>query len=267
MPIANANGIEIYYELHGSGEPLILIAGLGYDLWMWHKMIPGLSERYQTIPFDNRGMGRSSKPAGPYSAQLMADDVAGLMDALGLERAHVMGHSMGGFIAQAMALTHPDRIDKLILSATNFGGPRHIPITPEAMAVLLDTNSPPEVRVKQGILSSCAPGFEEAQPEIVEEWITYRENNPIEPEPYKAQFAVGLGLLSEAACFEHKLKEVELPTLVLFGEHDKVVPPGNAQLLAAQLPHSEIAILPGAGHFFPIETPAQAVSVIDAFLK
>ncbi|MCI0477635.1 MAG: alpha/beta hydrolase, partial [Anaerolineales bacterium] len=123
MPKIRANGIDIYYEITGAGEPLVLIAGLGYGSWMWHKMIPGLAQHFRVIAFDNRGTGQSDKPAGPYTAQLLADDTAGLLNALGIARAAVLGHSMGGFIAQAFALSYPAMVGKLILSAANFGGP------------------------------------------------------------------------------------------------------------------------------------------------
>lgn len=266
MPIIQTNSIRLYYETHGSGRPLVLIAGISYDLWMWHKMVPGLAERCQVIAFDNRGSGRTDQPAGPYSAQLLADDTAGLIEALGLERASVMGHSMGGFIAQALALSRPDLVDKLILSATNFGGPRHIPVTPQAMAVLMDVSGDPAERFKRGLSVSTAPGFAAAHPEVIQEWLDYRAANPLQPGPYQAQLAIGLGLIPEAASFERRLKEVKAPTLILFGEHDQVVPPGNAGLLARELPDSTVRILPNCGHFFPLETPEAAVAAVAEFL-
>jgi pimeloyl-ACP methyl ester carboxylesterase len=265
MSKTHANGIDIYYEIHGSGEPLILISGLGYDHWMWHKMIPGLAKHFQVLAFDNRGTGQTDKPAGPYTAQMLADDAAGLLEALGVTRAAVMGHSMGGFIAQALALSQPELVSKLILSATNFGGPRHIPVTPEALAVLTDMESDPIERLRRGIVISTAPGFAEAHPEIIAEWLDYRVKNPILPAPYQAQLAIGMALMSEEACFEHKLKHVQCPTLILFGAHDKVVPPGNAELLAKEIPDSTLHILPNAGHFFPFEVPEEAVQVIVEF--
>lgn len=266
MPKVRANSIDIYYEISGQGQPLVLISGLGYTLWQWHKMIPGLAKRYQVIAFDNRGVGRTEKPAGPYSADLLAEDTASLLEALKIERAHVMGHSMGGFIAQALVLKHAEKIDKLILCATNFGGPNHIPVTQEAMAVLSDVSGDPVERFKRGIVVSCAPGFAEAHPDIIAEWLEYRAQNPIEPEPYQAQMAVGLGLLSAQASFEEKLSDVQAPTLILFGKYDKVVPPENAELLAEKIPDSKIHILADAGHFFPIEVPETANTVISQFL-
>ncbi len=266
MPTVQANGIDIYYEDSGQGHPLVLISGLGYTLWQWHRMIPGLAKHYRVIAFDNRGVGRTDKPAGPYSAEMLAEDTAGLLEALGIEKAHVMGHSMGGFIAQALALSYPEKVAKLILCATNFGGPNHVPVTPEAMAVLSDVSGDPVERFKRGLMVSCAPGFAEAHPEIIAEWIEYRAQNPIEPLPYQAQMAIGLGLLSAQASFEEKLPSVQAPTLILFGKHDKVVPPENASLLAEKIPDSQIQILPNAGHFFPVEVPEAANTVISQFL-
>lgn len=266
MPLIEVNQVHLAYEIHGQGLPLVLIAGLGYDRWMWHKMVPSLAEHFQVISFDNRGVGESDIPAGPYTAQMLADDTAGLLQALGIEQAVIMGHSMGGFIAQALALSRPDLVHTLVLSATNFGGPRHVPITPEAMAVLTDTTSDPLTRLRRGILISCAPGFEQRQPKVVEEWLQYRAAHPINLQGYQAQMGIGLALLAEAASFELRLPQIQTPTLILFGRHDKVVPPGNAALLARQIPGSQVVILPGAGHFYPLETPQAASQEVIEFV-
>jgi pimeloyl-ACP methyl ester carboxylesterase len=263
----HANGIDIYYAIAGAGEPLVLIAGLGYNSWMWHKMIPGLAKHFRVIAFDNRGVGESDKPAGPYTAQMLADDTAALMQSLGVARAAILGHSMGGFIAQAFALSYPERVSKLILSATNFGGPRAIPVTPEALAILTDTKSDPVERLRRGILISCTPGFGDAHPEIVNEWVTYRVQHPIDLAGYQAQLAIGMGLLAEEACFEKKLKNISARTLILFGADDKVVPPGNAELLAKEIPNHTVRILPNAGHFYPFDAPDAATAAIIEFLE
>lgn len=267
MPTVQVNGINLNYEIHGQGEPLVLISGIGYDLWQWHLMVPLLAEQFQVITFDNRGAGKSDAPAGPYSAQLLAEDTAGLLAALGIKKAAIMGHSMGGFVAQALALSQPEVVSKLVLASTNFGGPRHVPITQEAMAVLTDVTSDPVERLRRGIVISTAPGYTEANADFVEEWVQFRITNPINPVGYQAQLAIGLALIAEEACFEQRLKDVDIPTLVLFGAHDKVVPPGNADLLAAQLPDVVTHILPDAGHFFPLEVPEEAASVVANFLK
>jgi pimeloyl-ACP methyl ester carboxylesterase len=267
MPKVHANSIDIYYEIHGSGDPLLLINGLGYDLWMWHKMVPGLAKHFRVITFDNRGVGQTDKPEGPYTAQMLADDAAELLKALDISRTAVLGHSMGGFVAQALTLSRPDLVSQLILSATNFGGPNHIPVTQEALAVLTDMEADPVERLRRGIVVSTAPGFAEASADFVQEWLDYRAKHPIQPAPYQAQIAVGMALMSQEACFEPRLKNVQVPTLILFGEHDKVVPPGNAELLAREIPNSTIRILPNAGHFYPFDATDAAVAAIVELLK
>lgn len=267
MPKITTNGIELYYEIHGSGAPLILISGLGYSLWQWHKMIPFLAEHFQVITFDNRGIGQSDRPAGPYTAQMLAADTVGLLNELGIEKAIVMGHSMGGFIAQAIALDFPQAVEKLILCSTNFGGPRHVPVTAEAMKVLSDVTSDALTRFKNGLSVSTAPGWTEKNPEMIAEWIKWRMANPIELAPYQAQMAIGLGLISEAAAFEMKLSRLNVPTLILFGAHDKVVPPANASLLAEKIAGSKVVIFPDAGHFFPIEIAEAAARAVIEFAK
>ena len=265
MPKAQSNGIELYYEIHGAGQPLVLISGLGYSLWQWHKMVPFLAEHFQVLTFDNRGVGQSDKPAGPYTAQMLAADTAGLLDALGIEKAIIAGHSMGGFIAQAMALDFPQKVAKLILCSTNFGGPHHVPVTAEAMKVLTDVTSDALTRFKNGLAVSTAPDWSEKNPEMIEDWVKWRVANPIDPAPYQAQMAIGFGLMPEAAAFENKLPRLNVPTLILFGAHDKVVPPENASLLAEKISGSKVVILPNAGHFFPIEVAEAASRTITDF--
>jgi pimeloyl-ACP methyl ester carboxylesterase len=267
MPKISGNDITIEYEINGSGQPLVLIAGLGYDRWMWHKMVPLLAEHFQVITFDNRGVGGTDAPKGPYTAQLLADDTAALLSEIGIEKTAVMGHSMGGFVAQALALNYPQLVSKLVLSATNFGGPNHIRITQEALLVLMDSRGDPIERLRRGIAVSTAPGYAEREAEFVDQWIAYRAAHPIDPAAYEAQLAIGLGLMSEEAAFENKLHQVEAPTLILFGAEDKVVPPGNAELFAQKLPHSTTTILPGVGHFYPFEAPDTAVAAVTRFLN
>ena len=267
MPKIKTNDIELNYEINGSGKPLVLISGLGYPLWQWHKMVPYLTKHFQIITFDNRGVGQSDKPAGPYTAQMLAADTVGLLDALEIDKAVMMGHSMGGFIAQAIALDVPERVSGLILCSTNFGGPNHVPVTPEAFAVLADTTSDPLTRFTNGLKISTAPGWSEKNPEMVEQWVAWRIANPLDVAGYQAQMAIGLGLISAEAAFENRLPEIDIPTLILFGVHDTVVPPANADLLAAKISNSQTLILSGAGHFFPIEIPEAAAQAVIDFAK
>ena len=137
MPFTNSNGCRIYWEESGAGYPL-LIMGLGYSHEMWHRTRPAMTEHYRTIVFDNRGVGKSDLPAGPYPLAQMAHDVAAVLDAAGVEQAHVYGISMGGMIAQELALNHPERVRSLILGCTACGGVNAVPTAAPVMQTLLD---------------------------------------------------------------------------------------------------------------------------------
>ncbi|MCA9985200.1 MAG: alpha/beta fold hydrolase [Anaerolineales bacterium] len=266
MPVIETNGIEVYYEIAGTGPPLLLISGMAYDHWEWHLLAPLLAAQFTVIQMDNRGSGQSSKPAGPYSAPMLAADTAGLLDHLALGPVAVLGHSMGGFVAQQLWLDRPDLISHLILASTNFGGPNHVPITQQALAVMMDISQDPVTQLRNGVALAAAPGFVERQPERFESIIAYRLTGPVPPAAYQAQLGVGLGLVDPAKAFERHLPSVTVPTLVLFGEHDLVVPPANAELFANLIPDCQVAILPDTGHIFPLEEPAAAAAVISEFL-
>lgn len=267
MQKVQSNGINIAYETHGGGHPLLLITGVGYGAWFWHKIVPGLAARFQVNTFDNRGAGASDKPDGPYTVPMMAADTVGLLDALGIKDAYVLGHSLGGFIAQELVATRPDLVGKLILASTNHGGVKVIPITPEAMQVLTDRSGDPVQLVKRGIAVAAAPGFAEKHPIVAQELLDYRLTNPVPPAQYTAQVMAGAGM---ATFSDEKVAErmaaIKVPVLILFGEHDKVVPPGNAELMASKLANATVKIISGAGHIFPIEDPDATVTAITQWL-
>ena len=267
MPTIKANGIQIAYEIQGRGQPLVLISGVGYGAWFWHKIVPALAKRYQVVTFDNRGAGGSGKPDGPYTVPLMAADTAGLLDALEINQAAVMGHSLGGFIAQELMVSRPDLISHLILASTNYGGMKVIPITPEAMAVLTNREGNPLELVRRGIEIACAPGFIEHQMTLVQELINYRFTNPVPPAQYQAQVAAGGGMIALTdEDVNQRMSAIQVPTLIMFGEFDRVVPPGNADLMAEKIPNAHTVIIPGCGHMFPVEDPGATVDVIVKFL-
>jgi pimeloyl-ACP methyl ester carboxylesterase len=166
-----------------------------------------------------------------------------------------------------MALDFPEKVSALILCSTNFGGPNHVPVMPEALAVLSDITSDPLTRFTNGLKISTAPGWADSHPLTVQEWVEWRIANPLDVAAYQAQLAIGLSLIPGEAAFESKLPQISAPTLILFGAHDQVVPPENAELMARLIPDCQIAILPDAGHFFPIETPEAASQIVIDFLK
>ncbi|MEW5989536.1 MAG: alpha/beta hydrolase [Chloroflexota bacterium] len=267
MPTIKANDITLAYEQRGNGPHLVLIAGVGYGGWFWHKIGPGLARHFTVTTFDNRGAGGSDKPAGPYTVDALAADTAGLLDALAIQGAAILGHSLGGYVAQRLIATRPDLVGRLILASTNFGGTKVVPISPEALNVLMNRQGDPLTLIRRGVEVAAAAGFAEAQPEVVQELIEYRLGNPVPPAQYTAQVMAGAATLqwTEAQVAAH-LAAIQVPTLILFGEQDKVVPVENAYLLAGRIAQSQVKILPNTGHIFPIEDPAATIAAITGFL-
>ncbi|KLU63169.1 putative non-heme bromoperoxidase BpoC [Peptococcaceae bacterium CEB3] len=249
MPRCRANGIELYYEIHGSGEPALLIEGLGYASWQWFRQVDALARSHRTIIFDNRGVGESDKPDEPYSIDLMADDAAALLSRLGFAKAHILGTSMGGFIAQKLALRHPERVCSLVLACTSFGGPHSLPITPAALESMqkIAALTPAQV-IRQGFRAAFSPGFMAREPSLVEQLVDRRLNKPTPRFAWERQFAAG-------AVFdvEKDLGQIRVPTLVLTGSEDIVIPPQNSVLLAERISGARLFTFPGAGHLFFIE--------------
>jgi pimeloyl-ACP methyl ester carboxylesterase len=267
MPTARVNSIHIDYESTGAGHPLVLVSPLAYGRWFWRNIIPPLAEYFRVISFDNRGTGGSDKPAGPYTVPMMATDTLGLIDKLGVLKTHIVGHSLGGFIAQEVIVERPGLVSKAVLAGTSHGGMNVIPTTPEAMEVFTNRDGDPIELIKRGIAVACAPGFEKRKPDVVQELIEYRLSNPVPPAQYQAQVMAGAGM---AALSEDDVKarmaRIDMPTLILFGEHDHVVPSGNADLMVEKIVGSKVKILPDTGHMFPVEDQESTISALLDFL-
>jgi len=267
MPLIQANGITLSYEKTGNGPPLVLIAGVGYGAWFFHTLVPFLSPHFTVITFDNRGAGQSDKPPGPYTVADMAADTAALMDALAIPRAHILGHSLGGFIAQQIAITRPDLTHRLILAATTHGGPDAIPLPAEALAILTGRDGDPITLARRGIDFAAAPGFTQRKPHLVQILINYRLTIPVPGHAYRAQVLAGAGMANFTADeVRNRLSTIHAPTLALTGSEDRVVPPGNAALIAEKIPNAKAHILPGLGHIFPIEDPETTAHALITFL-
>jgi len=263
MPTVDTNGLKIYYEVHGGGEPLVMIMGLGANLdWWGPDLIERLARRYRLLLFDNRGAGRTEKPAARYSIRMFADDTAALMDAVGIPRAHVLGVSMGGMIAQELALQHPQRVERLILACTSCGGFRSAPPSLKALAWLLDRRAPPEV-VKERQLRLLFPErFLAGHRDEIEAYWRRAGRWPIPPAAFRRQFGA---ILRFNAC--GRLSRIQAPTLIMTGDEDILVPPRNAEILAARIPRARLEIFPGGGHGFIAQFPDRFCEVVEDFLS
>lgn len=260
MPYANNQGTRIYWTEAGSGDPLLLIMGLGYSHAMWHRVVPVVSRHFRTILFDNRGIGQSDIPEGPYPIAVMASDAAAVLDAAGIERAHIFGISMGGMIAQEFALQYPARVAKLILGCTACGGPKAVRAEPEVNALLMNRSKMPQ---EEAIQAGVPYIYDAGTPaDRIEEDLVIRRRTFPEARSYTAQLQ---GIL-DWNCYD-RLRKITAPTLVIHGETDRLIPPGNAQLIADSIPGAKLVLLPHASHLFTTDQPDRALSEIISFLR
>ena len=263
MPRQRVGDIEIYYEVHGAGpRTLVMIRGLGSNLLSWYEQIDVFSRHYKCVVFDNRGAGRTDKPDAPYSIKGMADDTAGLMDALGIKRAALLGISMGGMIAQEFALNHQEKLSCLILGCTHFGGSGVAQSSPEIVAaVVAGTNVTPEQQRLQLQAVFCDDTIDN-RPEVVEKSNRIRSQYAIPPFAFARQVqAIGAFSASE------RLGQIRVPTMVMTGRDDRLVAPQNSKMIADRIPGAKLVEIPG-GHLFMAEYPEQfnraVIDFVDA---
>jgi len=257
--VARSGDTELYYESTGAGAPVLLVMGLGMTATGWWRTVPVLAERLRVIAFDNRGMGRSGRPEGPYSTAQLADDAVAVLDAAGEESAHVYGISLGGMIAQEVALRHPGRVRSLVLGATTAGGPGHVAPAPGTLAFFERRASmPAEEAVWASVPYNYGAATREHQAERIGEDIVQRLRYPFEPEPYRAQLAAAL-----SHDVDGRLGEIRVPTLVVHGEEDRMIPAANGERLAGAIPGARLSLWPGAGHLYFTDEPRADVDVLE----
>jgi len=256
------NDIEMYYVEAGAGTPLVLIMGFGGDHLAWGFQIPAFAARYRVIAFDNRGVGQSDQPDHPYTTRLMADDTVGLMDALGIGRAHVLGVSMGGMIAQELALNHLSRVRSLQLHCTHARGDAYLRALGAAWRSIR-TGLTREDSLRAIALWLFAPATYNERSEFVE---TLLQNALANPHP---QSLVGFLRQGEAVAAHDtldRLGAIGCPTLVAVGEEDVLVPLRFSQELAKRIPGAELRTIAGAGHVYFWERPDEFNQLCLEFL-
>jgi pimeloyl-ACP methyl ester carboxylesterase len=258
MTFITNQGARIYWDKQGDGDPLLLIMGLGYPSVMWYRTRPLLAAKYSTIAFDNRGVGRSEVPPGPYSMCLMASDAAAVLEASGLEKAHVYGVSMGGMIAQEFALQYPRRVRSLILGCTAAGGPKAVKAEPEVAEFLTRRSHNQEAGLEAAVPFIYHSQTPRAR---IDEDIALRKEWLPKPEAYLAQLH---GILSWEAY--SRLDQIKVPTLVIHGESDRLIPAANGKLIADRIPGAKLVMLRGAGHIFTTDQTEAAQTEILKFL-
>lgn len=258
MPLAKLNSININYEVEGRGEPLVMIMGFSATRSGWIRQIPFFKKHYRVITLDNRGVGKSDKPPGPYSTTMMADDTVGLMDLLGIEKAHVMGASMGGMIAQEVAINYPQRVTKLILACTYASQnetsgdtqeqARFLQLSPgeKASAMIGLAFNKPLYRFIFGLLARVQTRFG------------------------GTSGTAGIAGQSEA-CRKHntldRLPLITAPTLVIVGTGDRIIEPVSSEVIAGRIPNAKLVRIEGGSHCFSFEMKNEFNREVLNFLK
>ncbi len=263
MPITRVNDIDIAHQMTGAGEPLVMIMGITGSKWHWLGFDRRMGEDFLAIAFDNRGVGETSAPDELYTIPQMAEDTLGLMDAIGIDRAHVFGVSMGGMIAQEIALGHPERVKTLVLGCTHFGGMAQILPEPDVYQRAFIIAGKGAEQATRDILSvNLTPDFMAKRPDVVEALVRHGMTNRMKKHALAGQMAAVSGHDTVS-----RLPGLTVPTLVLAGDADELIPPGNSVEISGLIPQARITLFPGIGHMFWIETPEEAAFQITRFIQ
>lgn len=259
MPSVDAAGTELHYLRAGEGEPLLLIQGMSATHLAWGRpFLDELERSFDTIVFDNRGMGLSGQAELPFTIADLAGDAAGLLDALGLERVHVVGISMGGMIAQELALAQPERIRTLAIGASYCGGPAATLMAPDDLQMLgtAYASGEPEQVFRAMWEINLSPDFRADDSRFA----AFKEMGSALPAPQPVV------LQQMRACAIHdtheRLGQIDLPTLVIHGDTDRLLGYSNGRQIAALIPGARLETLAGVGHMFWWEQPQRSAELI-----
>lgn len=254
---------DIYHEIHGQGEPLVLIPGLGTGHWLWFKQVAAFAKSFRAIIFDPPGVARSSRSEAAFSVRSLAATVANLLDALNIEQAHVVGASLGGFVAQEFALGYPQKTRSLVLCCTSAGGARHVPPSQNVLeAYASNSQLDADQRVRQNLLLSFTPRYVVEHAAEVERVLQMRLSNFVPDDVYINQVRAGQSFDADA-----RVSQLEAPTLIITGGDDRIVPSENSVNLAAAIPQAELVVVPGGSHMFFIEQADEFNAAVIEFIN
>jgi 3-oxoadipate enol-lactonase len=256
--------LRIAYELRGSAlttrPTLLLIQGLGLDASGWGTAIRHLQRRFRLVLIDNRGIGRSA--VGSVSVPAMVGDVCAVLDNIGIGAAHVLGASLGGIIAQDLAIRHPERVDKLVLACTTPGWPFAYPMPLTTVRLIAASGRlPRDVAARRHVENALSAITLEERPDLVEQILARQQSAAADQATWHGQVAAGASYVGGL-----RQRGIRARTLILHGGADRVVDPRNARLLAARIPHARLVTFPGLGHLFFWEDPAGFADVVTSFL-
>ena len=263
MAYARVNGINLYYERHGTGEPLLWIGGLGANLREIPYLIESYSKHFDLIAYENRGCGRSDKPAQDYTIAGFADDAAALLDELGVGAAVVYGSSMGGMIAQELTLRHPHRVRGLILGCTTAGAIRGVQPQPEIVQrMIVNLSLTGDAALEAGWPLGYSAGYIAANRDSLLERARFAAEIAAPGDSYMRQV-----LASAQHDTYDRLHRITCPVMILHGSDDVMIPVGNAHLLKERIPHAELRVLAGLGHGYNLEGQEIADALVIDFVQ
>jgi 3-oxoadipate enol-lactonase len=252
---------RLYWESHGTGDPVLLIHGLGLSGGAWWRTVDALSPTMRVITFDHRGIGQSESLTYAYTTEAMADDAVTILDDLGLDRVHLYGFSLGGMVAQQVALRHATRVQSLVLGATHSGGRRAALPEPDVVAFFHRRAVMPSPEAAwASVPYNYSPRSRANHVDRIAEDIDRRLHNPFNERAYRAQLLAA----SLHNCYR-RLDRIRAPTLVVHGARDRMIPVANAHMTAEQVPEARLMILENAGHLYPTEEPAVDEAIGDFF--
>ncbi len=263
MPELRRDGVTIAFEVHGEGDPVVLVCGCGQPALSWDlELVPALTRAgYQVVTFDNRGVSPSSSPPAPYSVDDLVGDTVGLLDHLGLERVRVAGHSMGGWVAETLAIRHPDRTRAAaLMGSCNVGTAWEKAITTVERDLALLGHEMPDLYFATETLRYL-PNHELQDDDVVETWLSLTGPLPAWPNPGR------LGQYEACLAWSNDVErtgawpDMSVPCLILAFEHDIDSPPARAREAAAVIPGARFAEIAGASHL-GIFTHGQAVAAL-----
>jgi pimeloyl-ACP methyl ester carboxylesterase len=259
MPYARSGALRLYYEITGRGPAVLVILGQGMSLEAGWRSVERLSQSFRVLTFDQRDVGRSDYSPWPYAVAQMAEDAVAVLDAAGERRAHVYGHSLGGMVAQELALNNRERVGALVLGATTPGGPTAVPQDPEALTFFARAGAMGREEAEWAAVPySYGERTRRKHGDRISEDIARRLGHPRNAFAYVSETFTYLHQVAAAAAHItfNRLGQIEAPTLVVHGAQDRIQSPENARILAESIPGAELMLWPEAGHLFVTDEPA-----------
>ena len=264
--------INIAYKIFGQDKPILLISGIGQTKEAWEPSIVSnlAATNHTVILFDNRGIGETTDGIRPFSIEQFANDTAGLLDALRIEKTDVLGFSLGSLVAQELSLNYPQKVDRLVLHGTSCGGNETVPPSQQTAEMLMTLSSPElsrNVTAEQQAMIFAQimfpPEWLEEHPEILNSIIEAPPFQAVSPEDIQQQ-AMAVGTW-RGAC--DRLSSITKPSLLIVGDQDLLAPPANSIMMAERIPHSWLVIIQGTGHGMMTQVPNEFNAIIQTFLN